>query len=266
MIGFLRALHLIGAQAAGQLVNLFFGIADQRLGDVDRDLWVGGDHIHLDQAFGRVVGDFHIAAIGFVGGSVRGIRRQPLQRVDGGIRIMRAKAVIGIKPGHRVLRLEIALHRNRILRRAHRRAFQQAAKRAGGGIGALDDEFGVGFIKRRGDGVVINPGHEGGQHHEDKQPRHQQQRFLAAAGGDIALDAGHFGDMGLFGTLFGRGQLRGFDGLRQLDAITAGGDGQRARAGRLVGRAACGRDQLQHRIGLKRINPGVAQQADGIEI
>ena len=92
----------------------------------------------------------------------------------------------------------------------------------------LDDEFAVRGIHRRGDGIVIDRRKNGGQADKHEQTRRQQQGFLAAAGDDIALDSANFGKMRPFHLFFGRGQLDRFDGLRQLDAIAAGGQDQRA--------------------------------------
>ena len=71
--------------------------------------------------------------------------------------------------------------------------------------------------------------------------------------------------MRLLGALFDRGQLDRLDGLRQLYASAARHQRQGAR--RLpTRRIAFGRDKFQHGVGLKRINPGVAQQAHRVEI
>ena len=119
---FRRALHLIIPHPFGHLIDLLFGITDQLFGNRSADFRISRDNFHFDQAFGRIIGNLHIAAVNLIGGGIGGIGIKPLDRINRRVGILGAKADIGVQTLHRFLALQIALHGNAVLRPCHRRA------------------------------------------------------------------------------------------------------------------------------------------------
>ena len=100
----------------------------------------------------------------------------------------RAKAQFGIQPQHRLARLQIALHGDRVEMGGQRRPREQPAQPAAClRIRLLDDEFRPGRVKGGGDPGEVDARQHGRQQHEHRQPQRQEQQAAPAAAQDGPL-------------------------------------------------------------------------------
>ncbi len=126
--------------------------------------------------------------------------------------------MILVEPQHGVARLEIGLHRDRILRGGELRAAEERSEPAGLAFRLLDHEFAPGRVHRGRDGEIVYPGDDGRQKDEHGESRHEHQEVAAAAADDVLLHPHDFlGTLRFAVSRLRRQLLRGADGLGQLD-------------------------------------------------
>ena len=162
--------HLIVAQARGQLVDLFLGIADKSVRKLKALYRVGRDHLHSDQPFGGVIADLHAITVNPKGLFVGCTLLKPLNRIDIRVREMRLEPVVSVQSQHCFAGCQIGLDRDTILLGRHGRALKQCRqplRAAALRLRLLDDNFRVGGIHRGCDIVEIPPHKKGGQTHEE---------------------------------------------------------------------------------------------------